>query len=157
MTDYSIAIKKLNSGLQVFSNRELLHLFRIYARDPICEVFCKEVTGKYVSAGLGRKYRKRLIQAGVEAEWQLFIPDACQSGGALNGVAGEKAIASLALTTGTHWLTATDSEQLAAKFDALGHGAFTYVLLERLAGKAAGADDTITVQELRDYLERELP
>ena len=104
------------------------------------------------------------LSASISAERQLFILDACQSGSAvaalgrsMRGAAEEKAIASLARTTGTHWLTATDSDQLAAEFDALGHGAFTYVLLEGLGGKAAGADGELTIQELKGYLELRLP
>lgn len=97
------------------------------------------------------------LSAAVPAERQLFVLDACQSGGALTGM-NEKAIATLARHTGTHWLTATDSQQLATEFDALGHGAFTYVLLEALSGKAdADTNREVTVEELRRYLERELP
>ena len=106
----------------------------------------------------------RDLSAAVSAERQLFVLDACQSGGAVHQLAGhqrgaaeEKAIAGLARNTGTHWLTATDSEQLASEFDALGHGAFTYVLLEGLGGRAAGADSAVTVEELRAYLQRRLP
>lgn len=107
----------------------------------------------------------RNLSTAVAAERQLFVLDACQSGGALaniqaanRGAAEEKAIAGLARTTGTHWLTATDSEQLATEFDALGHGAFTYVLLEGLTGKAdVDGDNAVKVSELQHYLERELP
>ncbi len=107
----------------------------------------------------------RKLSTAVAAERQLFVLDACQSGGALSemtaasrGAVEEKAIASLARTTGTHWLTATDSEQLAAEFDALGHGAFTYALLEGLAGKAdESKDGAVSANELKDYLEQALP
>ena len=75
----------------------------------------------------------------------------------MRGAAEEKAIAQLARSTGTHWLTASGSEQFASEFDQLGHGAFTFVLLEALAGKAAGDDGRVTVNELKAYLDRVVP
>ena len=99
----------------------------------------------------------------IKAQKQLFILDACQSAGALDnvalrGAAEEKAIAQLARATGTHWLTASGSEQFAAEFKQLGHGTFTYVLLEALSGKADKAGDRkITVKELDAYLQEVVP
>ncbi len=100
----------------------------------------------------------------IKAQKQLFILDACQSAGALDqlvaarGAAEEKAIAQLARSTGTHWLTASGSEQFASEFKQLGHGTFTYVLLEALSGKAdKGGDKKITVKELDAYLQEVVP
>jgi WD40 repeat protein len=100
----------------------------------------------------------------IKAQKQLFILDACQSAGALEtlvairGAAEEKAIAQLARATGTHWLTASGSEQNAAEFPQLGHGTFTYVLLEALSGKAdKGGDKKVTVKELDAYLQERVP
>ena len=100
----------------------------------------------------------------IKAQKQLFILDACQSAGAIDqivaarGAAEEKAIAQLARSTGTHWLTASGSEQFASEFKQLGHGTFTYVLLEALAGKAdKGSDNKITVKELDAYLQEQVP
>lgn len=99
----------------------------------------------------------------IKAQKQLFILDACQSAGALEavamrGAAEEKAIAQLARATGTHWLTASGSEQFASEFAQLGHGTFTYVLLEALTGKAdKGGDKKITVKELDAYLQEVVP
>lgn len=101
----------------------------------------------------------------MPAQKQLFILDACQSAGALKsvaqrGAAEEKAIAQLARSTGTHWLTASGSEQFASEFDKLGHGAFTYALLEGLAGKADSGDKgdgRVTVNELKAWLETQVP
>ncbi|ATC65778.1 hypothetical protein CMV30_18505 [Nibricoccus aquaticus] len=99
----------------------------------------------------------------MPAQKQLFILDACQSAGALTtiamrGAAEEKAIAQLARSSGTHWLTASGSEQFATEFAQLGHGAFTYALLEGLAGRADTAGDgRITVNELKAFLESEVP
>lgn len=98
----------------------------------------------------------------IAAQKQLFILDACQSAGALKTVAQrgaveEKAIAQLARSTGTHWLTATGSEQFAAEFDELGHGAFTYTLLQALDGAADSGDRLVSVNELKAYLEAQVP
>ena len=100
----------------------------------------------------------------IKAQKQLFILDACQSAGAIDqivaarGAAEEKAIAQLARSTGTHWLTASGSEQYASEFKQLGHGTFTYVLLEALSGKAdIGGDKKVTVKELDAYLQEKVP
>ncbi len=98
----------------------------------------------------------------IKAQKQLYVLDACQSAGALEqfavrGVAEEKAIAQLARATGTHWLTASGSEQFASEFAQLGHGAFTYVLLEGLKGKADTGDKKITVKEIDAYLQEIVP
>lgn len=100
----------------------------------------------------------------ILAQKQLFILDACQSAGAfenllaVRGAAEEKAIAQLARSTGTHWLTASGSEQFASEFSELGHGTFTYALLAALSGKAdRGGDKKITVKELDAYLQEVVP
>jgi uncharacterized caspase-like protein len=76
---------------------------------------------------------------------------------AQRGAAEEKAIAQLARSTGTHWLTAAGSEQFASEFSQLGHGVFTYVLLQDLSGAADTGDGKITVKELDAYLQEQAP
>lgn len=100
----------------------------------------------------------------IKAQKQLFILDACQSGGmvemlAQRGAAEEKAIAQLARSTGTYWFTASGSDQFATEFKELGHGVFTYGLIEGLSSKADGGekDKKITVKELSAYLEDLIP
>ena len=99
----------------------------------------------------------------IKAQKQLFILDACQSAGALEVVAGargaaeEKAIAQLARATGTQWLTASGSEQFASEFSQLGHGAFTYCLLEAFKGDANPTDKKLTVKQLDAYLQTKVP
>jgi WD40 repeat protein len=113
---------------------------------------------KGLSASQLQQFSKEL-----KAQKQLFILDACQSAAALDavamrGAAEEKAISQLARATGTHWLTASGSEQFASEFVQLGHGTFTYVLLEALSGKAdLGGDGKITVKELDAYLQENVP
>ncbi len=100
----------------------------------------------------------------IKAQKQLFILDACHSSGALEAVASfrgaaeEKAISQLARSTGTHWLTAAGSEQYAAEFTQLGHGVFTYALLEAMKGAAdRNGDGKITIKEVDAYLQDEVP
>lgn len=104
----------------------------------------------------------KALASQVKAQKQLYILDACQSGGVLGtvsvrGAAEEKAIAQLARSTGTHWLTASGSEQFATEFEELGHGVFTYVLMDGLSGKADSGDGRITVNEIKAYLESQVP
>ena len=99
----------------------------------------------------------------IKAQKQLFILDACQSAGALEVLAGsrgaaeEKAIAQLARATGTQWLTASGSEQFASEFSQLGHGSFTYCLLEAFKGDANPGDKKLTVKQLDAYLQTKVP
>lgn len=99
----------------------------------------------------------------INAQKQVFILDACQSAGALEtvavrGAAEEKAIAQLARSTGTFWITATGSNQFATEFEKLGHGIFTYALLEGINGGAdANADKKLTVRELSTFIENKVP
>ena len=99
----------------------------------------------------------------IKAQKQLFVLDACQSAAALEqivaarGAAEEKAIAQLARSTGTHWLTASGSSQFASEFSQLGHGAFTYCLLQALQGRADNGDKKISIKELDTYLQLNVP
>jgi uncharacterized caspase-like protein len=99
----------------------------------------------------------------IQAQKQLFILDACQSAGAIQslvatrGAAEEKAIARLARATGTHWITATGTQQFAAEVESLGHGVFTYALLEALEGSADNGDGQLTVRELDAFLQSRVP
>jgi uncharacterized caspase-like protein len=100
----------------------------------------------------------------LKAHKQLFIFDACNSGAVTDMLTSqnngeEKAIAQLARNTGTFWLTASTAQQYAVEHSALGHGLFTYVLLEGLKGSANEGirDDKITVTELSSYLVKWVP
>jgi WD40 repeat protein len=100
----------------------------------------------------------------IKAQKQLFIMDACQTGGMIDylakrGAAEEKAIAQLARSTGTVWIAASGSQQFAQEFADLKHGLFTYCILQALNGLADGSpkDQKITVGELSNYLNSEVP
>ncbi len=106
--------------------------------------------------------QQKLMQ--VPALKQLLLIDACQSGGtvellAQRGAKEEKAMAQLSRSAGIHVLSAAGSEQFATEYAELGHGVFTYVLLEALAGKADGApkDGVVTIYELKSYIENLVP
>jgi len=113
---------------------------------------------KAIGASSLKEYAKT-----INAQKQVFIIDACQSAGALEsiterGAAEEKAIAHLARSTGTFWITSTGSNQFASEFDKLGHGIFTYSLIEGLNGKAdTNNDQKLTVRELSTYIENKVP
>jgi len=97
----------------------------------------------------------------IPAQKQLFILDACQSAGAFNEMLSadgdqQKSIAVVSRSTGTHWMAASGAQQFANEFSQLGHGAFTYVLLEALKGSAA-SDKMITVNGLKNYLQLGVP
>ena len=99
----------------------------------------------------------------IMAAKQLFVIDACHSGGALEsfaqrGGAREKALAQLARSTGTFFLTASQDIQFANEAGSLEHGLFTYALLEVLSGKSGAAyDNKVTVNEVKSYVEDRVP
>ncbi len=123
---------------------------QLYGRDDL-------LAGKGISAAELKELSKS-----INAQKQVFILDACQSSGALEsvavrGAAEEKALAQLARSTGTFWITATGTQQFATEFAELGHGVFTYSLIEGLSGKADNGDKRITIKELSAYIENRVP
>ncbi|HEX6892187.1 MAG TPA: caspase family protein [Chryseolinea sp.] len=100
----------------------------------------------------------------IKALKQLIIMDACQSGGsvellAARGANEEKAIAQLSRSAGIHVMASAGSEQFATEFAELGHGLFTYVLINALSGEADGApkDGKVTIYELKSYIDDQVP
>ena len=100
----------------------------------------------------------------ISAQKQLILLDACHSGGAVKsfssrGAAETKAIYQLARSSGIVLISASGTEQYATEFKTLGHGVFTYTLLEGLSGKAdgSGGDKKITVNELKAFMEDQVP
>ena len=133
--------------------------FHIIPSD-VTKLYDNEVLGTLaISAKELQEYSKTLA-----AQKQLFVLDACQAGGmnktlASRGAAEEKAIAQLARSTGTFWLTAANSDQFSAELAELGHGIFTYSVIKGLEGEADGStkDKKITVKELSAYLDDKVP
>ncbi|MCX6258344.1 MAG: caspase family protein [Bacteroidia bacterium] len=100
----------------------------------------------------------------IKAQKQLIMMDACQSGGvveafAMRTAAEEKAILQLARSAGVAVMSSTGTDQYAAEFTQIGHGVFTYALLDGLSGNADGGtkDKKITVKELEAYINDLIP
>ena len=100
----------------------------------------------------------------IKALKQMVVMDACHSGSAVEKLANrgamrEKAIAQLSRSSGVHVLASAGSEQYATEYDSLGHGLFTYCLIEALEGKADGApaDKKVTLFEIKSFLHDQVP
>ncbi|MGD9899497.1 MAG: caspase family protein [Calditrichaceae bacterium] len=96
----------------------------------------------------------------IAAQKILVLIDACKSGAVLlafRGFEDRKALSQLSRATGVHVVAASAKDQFAAEVKDLGHGVFTYTLLEGLKGKAAGAGENVTVRKLMSYIEEQLP
>ncbi len=92
------------------------------------------------------------------AQKVFVMIDACKSGKlvlALRSTEARKALVQLARSTGTYIVSASTDRQYAAEIKALGHGVFTYALLEGLQGKAGGKK--VTVEGLIHYVKEKLP
>jgi WD40 repeat protein len=98
----------------------------------------------------------------IRSQKQLFVLDACQSGGAvqsfaMRGAAEEKAIAQLSRSTGTYFIAASGTEQFATEVSTLGHGIFTYSIIEALKGVCKSQDGRLTVNLLKGCVEDMVP
>lgn len=113
------------------------------------------------SQGLSSAELKRAIES-MSADRTLLLLDTCHSGSAvspLKDYRGMKSLRLLARSVGTHILAATDRDQYAIELAKLGHGIFTYALLEGLRGKAdsSPADGTVSASEIIRYVEEKVP
>jgi uncharacterized caspase-like protein len=100
----------------------------------------------------------------IGAKKVLLLMDACKSGFALQafssrGLDERQALAQLARANGVHVVAASNKDQFASEVQELGHGVFTYTLLEGLKGQADGSpkDGIVTVRELLAFVEARLP
>jgi hypothetical protein len=126
-----------------------------------------EITGLYQQDKLQNALRVTELQEKFKmlpALKQVIFIDACHSGSsvetlAMRGASEEKALAQLSRSSGVHVMASSESEQQSAEIKSLGHGVFTYVLLEALGGKADGApaDSKITVYEIKSYIDDQVP
>jgi len=126
-----------------------------------------DVTKMYEADEVLRKSGISAIEIGefsrnIKAQKQLFVIDACQSGGAIQtlamrGAVEEKAIAQLARSTGTYFIAASGTEQFATEVGELGHGIFTYSIIETLKGSCKLHDGKVTVNLLKSCVEDLVP
>ena len=92
------------------------------------------------------------------AQKVFVMIDACKSGKlmlAMRSTEARKALVQLARSTGTYIVSASTDQQYAAEIKALGHGVFTYTLLEGLKG--TGGTKKVTVEGLIHYVKEKLP
>ncbi len=98
---------------------------------------------------------------GLNAERTLLLLDTCHSGSAvspLKDYRGMKTLRLIARSVGTHVLAATDRNQFAVELSKLGHGIFTYTLLNGLKGGAdLNGDGKVSATELIAYAENQVP
>ena len=121
-------------------------------------------SGLLESKGISARQLKEWLKK-IPAQKQVVILDACQAGGAvetfaLRGAAEQKAIAQLARSTGTVVLASSGSQQFASELPKLGHGLFTYALLQAISGLADGGkppDGKITIKEIEAYINDRVP
>ena len=146
-------------GVMTVKTDQSASAFFIVTHDVV-NFYGNDIEEKGLSASELLNYSKT-----ISAQKQLFILDACHSGGALNelvasrGDGREKALAQLARNTGTFFLTASQDIQYANEAGDLKHGLFTYALLEVLKGEhySAALDGKITINEMKTYVEDRVP
>jgi hypothetical protein len=103
----------------------------------------------------------------ISAEKLVFFADACYSGasgGRTFGVSGirahisDKFLDRITKGKGRVILTASGANEVSAENPEIGHGVFTYFLLEGLNGRADFNDDgLITIDETYDYVSEKVP
>jgi WD40 repeat protein len=100
--------------------------------------------------------------ARIGAQKVVLLFDACESGAAMQAFAefgNKRAMALLSRSTGIHIATATMGSQSASELTDLGHGVFTYALLEGMKGKADRKphDNQVSVSELLEFVQQYVP
>lgn len=121
------------------------------------EALVKAVTADGIPAGT---LRDDILNLG--AQRVLVLIDSCKSGSlkrAFDGDAETRQLQLLSRQVGVHILAATAKEQLAVEIESLGHGAFTYAVLQGLAGAAdrQPADGIVTVKEMLSHTVQQVP
>ncbi len=110
--------------------------------------------------GISRSELERWI-TDIPAKKIVVLVDACKSGAMLasRGYEDRKALMRLSRSTGVSMVASTTESQYAYEVPELGHGIFTYAILEGLTKFKAdySGDSNISVGELILYLNNQLP
>jgi WD40 repeat protein len=99
-----------------------------------------------------------LSRAGPQRVFVMI--DSCKSGGGIDTLAtsmDRRVLHAVGHDTGVALLASARRDQLAAEIPRLGHGAFTYVVLEGLSGKAATRGGRVTAGDILSYSTSQLP
>lgn len=104
----------------------------------------------------------RELVASIPASKQMLLVDACNSGAflegyAIRGAAEENALAQLQRSSGVALFSSSTEEQFANEVKDLGHGLFTWALIQGLKGEAATKDGKITAASLKAYIDDAVP
>ena len=100
--------------------------------------------------------------ARIGARRIFLVLDACKAGSLVGSFAEfetHRPMALLSRLAGIHVISATTNNQYASEYGRLGHGLFTYTLLEGLQGEAdkMPRNGEISVSEIIAYVEHEMP
>jgi len=114
---------------------------------------------------IGQERLQDWIANRIKAKKVIILLDTCESGALVNGyeqsrfqaAASEAALGRLHEATGRPVLTAATAGQSAFELDKLGHGAFTYALIDALHHGDRNGDGLIEVSELADHVESLVP
>lgn len=99
----------------------------------------------------------------IPAQKVVMLMDSCKSGAAVaktRGFEERKALSRLSRTSGIHVIAGAAKEQFAVELSDLGHGAFTYTILEALNGGGVNPrknDGLVSVRGLSRFIEDRLP
>ncbi len=104
----------------------------------------------------------RELLSGIKATKQVLFIDACNSGAfarqfSARGAAEESALAKLSRSTGSVIFASTTKDQEAFEYESLGHGIFTYVLIEAVDGAGSLANGQLTAASLKAYIDDKIP
>lgn len=122
----------------------------------------RQILDKAVATdGLAADELRDMVLA-IGARHVLVMIDSCKSGNlkrSFDAFAEQKRLQTLSQETGIHVLAATAKEQLAVELEHLGHGAFTYVVLDALKGAAdrMPANGVVSAREVLNHAVDEVP
>ena len=114
------------------------------------------------AAVAGEGVSSKMLEDGIVkmgAQRVFMLIDACKSGAlgrAFAADADRKDLQKVSRTAGIHVLLATDKNQLAVELAELGHGAFTYTVLQALEGRAS-SDSIIRAKSVLNYASETVP